>query len=215
MPDLNTNWTDAHTANWAQWLAPFRAAAPDGLEIGCFEGRSTLWFLEHIATHPDSRVTVVDTFTGGADQIEHGVDCSDLFGRFCRRIRGYEQRVRVLRGESRFALPRLVLDGDRFDWVYVDGSHEAPDVLRDSVHALDLLRPGGVIIWDDWSWMVAEERWRRPRTAILGALSCLSGAEWECLSHPELNAFLRIPDLAMWHEFARFGGAQLALQRKE
>ncbi len=41
-----------------------------------------------------------------------------------------------------------------FDLIYVDGSHQASDVLTDSIMAFQLLRVGGVMIFDDylWSW---------------------------------------------------------------
>ncbi len=39
------------------------------VEIGSFEGRSTLWILENLLRHPDSRMHCIDTFAGGA---EHG-----------------------------------------------------------------------------------------------------------------------------------------------
>ena len=39
-----------------------------------------------------------------------------------------------------------------FDLVYVDGSHQAPDVLSDAVLAFQLLRIGGIMIFDDYLW---------------------------------------------------------------
>ena len=39
-----------------------------------------------------------------------------------------------------------------FDFVYVDGSHEAPDVLADALLAHRLVRAGGVIAFDDYLW---------------------------------------------------------------
>ena len=36
-----------------------------------------------------------------------------------------------------------------FDFIYVDASHRAPDVLLDAVLAFQLLRIGGLIIFDD------------------------------------------------------------------
>ena len=62
MPDTNTNWTDVHVENWRRWLAPYIGKECRALEIGCFEGRSSQWFLDNILTHPDSSLTVVDTF---------------------------------------------------------------------------------------------------------------------------------------------------------
>ena len=37
-----------------------------------------------------------------------------------------------------------------FDLVLLDASHKHDDVLRDSRNALRLVRPGGVVVWDDY-----------------------------------------------------------------
>jgi predicted O-methyltransferase YrrM len=39
---------------------------------------------------------------------------------------------------------------NKMDLVFVDGSHSYDYVVSDSLRALDMLRPGGVIIWDDY-----------------------------------------------------------------
>src|SRR5204863_204936 len=56
--------------------------AVHALEVGVFEGRSTVWLLEHVLTHPEATLTWVDTFAGGADHA--GMD-----------LRGLEQRFRA------------------------------------------------------------------------------------------------------------------------
>ena len=38
----------------------------------------------------------------------------------------------------------------QIDFVFIDASHDYQDVLRDSRLALDILSPGGVIVWDDY-----------------------------------------------------------------
>ncbi len=39
-----------------------------------------------------------------------------------------------------------------YDFVYVDGSHRASDVLTDAVLAWPLLKAGGLLIFDDDGW---------------------------------------------------------------
>ena len=39
-----------------------------------------------------------------------------------------------------------------FDFIYVDGSHQGPDVLFDAVMAFKLLRKNGIIAFDDYLW---------------------------------------------------------------
>ena len=56
-------------------------------------------------------------------------------------------------GASHPALLVLIDQRRRFDFVYVDGSHLALDVLVDAALAWRLLSPGGVLVFDE----VAEE----------------------------------------------------------
>jgi hypothetical protein len=58
------------------------------------------------------------------------------------------------KGTSDIHLSRLIAAGRKssFDLVYVDGSHQAPDVLMDAVLGFNLLRVGGVMIFDDYTW---------------------------------------------------------------
>ena len=38
------------------------------------------------------------------------------------------------------------------DFAYIDGNHEAQHVLRDGLMAWQFLKPGGVMIFDDYTW---------------------------------------------------------------
>ena len=62
--------------------------------------------------------------------------------------------IEVLSRRSDEALPWLIHAGykERFDFVYVDGSHQAPDVLVDAVLSALLLRKGGLLVFDDYFW---------------------------------------------------------------
>jgi predicted O-methyltransferase YrrM len=60
----------------------------------------------------------------------------------------------VHRARSDRALPKLLCDkgAGYFDMVYVDGSHQAADVLWDALLAFKLLRVGGLMVLDDYLW---------------------------------------------------------------
>ncbi len=52
------------------------------------------------------------------------------------------------------ALSKLIAQGmsRSFDSIYIDGSHEATDVIADAILAFELLRKGGIIAFDDYLW---------------------------------------------------------------
>jgi precorrin-6B methylase 2 len=151
------DYTTSHDALWRDCLRPF-AAQPDVhlLEVGVFEGRSSVWFLQNVFTHPTSTLTCIDSFERAEDEarFDHNV-----------RASGAAPRVTKLKGQSVAVLPSLA--GRTFDVIYVDGSHEATDVLMDAVLCWQLLRSGGVMIFDDYVW---ESLHRRQIDQEIGSL---------------------------------------------
>jgi len=73
---------------------------------------------------------------------------------------------------SHRALARMLADGKEnyFDFIYIDGSHQAPDVLCDAVLAFKLLKTGGTMAFDDYLWTneltTAPEILKCPKPAI-------------------------------------------------
>ena len=62
----------------------------------------------------------------------------------------YGQRVRKIKSSSASALAKLFDEGARFDLAHVDGSHSRDDVIVDCLLAWPMLRPGGLMILDDY-----------------------------------------------------------------
>ena len=169
MPRFTEDFFTQHTQHWEALFFGELAWNPEAprhvVEIGCFEGRSTLWFLERLLRHPDSCITCIDTFAGGAEHTQ--AKSAGLHERFLANLTesGQAHKAEVLRTDSFAGLVRLLASGAPADLVYVDGSHEAPDVLADLVLAFRLLPPGGVILCDDYLWS-------REETARADVLGC-------------------------------------------
>jgi predicted O-methyltransferase YrrM len=161
MPCFTEDWFTQHVPHWERLFFEELRWDPEAprrvVEIGSFEGRSTLWFLDRLLCHPDSRITCIDTFAGGAEHV--GAQTDGLWERFRANLEesGHAAKAEVLRTDSFAGLTQLLARGDQADLVYVDGSHQAPDVLADLVLAFRLLPPGGVILCDDYLWSREEE----------------------------------------------------------
>ena len=62
---FSEDWVSENTATWNHILGPCKGKPNvHGLEVGSFEGRSALWFLENILTDPTASITCVDIWVG-------------------------------------------------------------------------------------------------------------------------------------------------------
>ena len=121
------------------------------LEIGSFEGRSTTWMLQNMLTY-DGTMVCVDTFEGGEEHAD--LDLSDLRKTFDSNVeeaREENQALEVISKTSWEALSELVYLDFTFDFIYVDGNHQTPEVLLDACLAFKLLEPKGVMLFDDYA----------------------------------------------------------------
>lgn len=152
---------------WPQIKAMMRRRS-NFLEIGSYEGRSSVWTVEHMV--PDSgSLTCVDTWQGSEEHSQE--DMAAVEDRFDHNINlvttQFPRRdVIKLKQSSVDALSTLLSGGAWFDFVYIDGSHQAKDVLTDSCLAWPLLRPGGFMVWDDYLWGHPRDVLHKPKFAI-------------------------------------------------
>jgi predicted O-methyltransferase YrrM len=136
---------------WPKHLAHLKGKPGlNALEIGCFEGRATVWLLENILTGSESTITCIDTFEGGQEHKELGVKMDEVERCFVENTEPFKDKVLLLKGRSDAWLP--MLDYMLFDFIYIDGSHVAGDVLMDACLSWPILKPGGIMIFDDYEW---------------------------------------------------------------
>lgn len=174
MRDFHYNWFDPCKEPIARALANVVGTPLVALEIGSFEGYSTCWFFDNVLTHPESTLTCVDHFRGGSDQTE--LELGDLFKRFLTNTAEFAPKRHIILDDCWAVWPHL--DPNRYDFVFVDGSHEKWDVLHDAVEAYRVTKPGGVIIFDDYHWKPELES--RPQVAVDAFLGCF-GSKVELL----------------------------------
>jgi predicted O-methyltransferase YrrM len=140
--EFTSDWFTMRIPVWQQVLAPLKGKPNvHYLEIGTYEGRSAIWVLENILTHPTARMTGIDVFPPGVKE------------RYLANVKlsGHPEKVTTIAGFSQEEVRKL--PPSSFDLIYVDGSHAADDVLADAVEAWEVLKPGGILIFDDYAWL--------------------------------------------------------------
>jgi len=155
----DATWFMIHEPTWDEKLRPwletvFRSKKSLRLlEVGSYEGLSSSWLLENIleitkdAPPGAAHLTCVDAWPGPEykplrDKCLHNLRtvaaAYKVLPDACYRV--YEAR-------SDEVLPTLP---GKFDFIYVDGCHQAEAVYKDTIEAFRLTQPGSIIFWDDY-----------------------------------------------------------------
>ena len=152
------------------------------LEIGSFEGAAVCYMLEKFAVSDPLDVHCIDTWLGSAEYTDQSFDDTrdinmsaveerirantDIALQRCHR----QSSLMVHKGMSCDMLAKLIVEKHQFDFVYVDGSHQAPDVLSDAIMAFQVLKVGGIMGFDDYLWFEhlgdGKDILRSPKIAI-------------------------------------------------
>lgn len=112
------------------------------IEIGLAYGSSALAIGEALALQEAPSHVVIDAFQ------DHFGDT----GWNSIREAGMEATCSLIAERSQVALPRLVDLGFLADAAFVDGSHVFHNVFVDLYYLCEIVRPGGLIVFDDCEW---------------------------------------------------------------
>jgi len=123
------------------------------VEVGTGTGVSAVWLLAGM--NPEGVLTSVDV------EAEHQRQARETFAAAGVPL----SRTRLITGRALDVLPRLA--DASYDIVFIDGEKTEYDALLDQ--ALRLLRPGGVVVFDNSLWhdQVADPAHRDPQTVAL------------------------------------------------
>lgn len=64
------------------------------------------------------------------------------------KLQGY--RFELIRGNTRKTLPEFLKRGVRVDLAFIDGGHSIETIRSDYANVRQMMKPGGVIIFDDY-----------------------------------------------------------------
>src|SRR5271165_2950589 len=132
---FSENWFADKMPVWIDILKEFKGKpGVTYLEVGTFEGRSSLWLLENILTDPSSKLLIVDAFQENTlDTFSSNINLS-----------GEPEKFRILSGYSTDKLKEI--PSNSVDFSYIDGSGKGIVMLSDLVATWNLTKLNGIII---------------------------------------------------------------------
>lgn len=161
---FGSNFFEKWIPNWENILSPI-AGKPEvvGIEVGVLHGDCAVFCAEKIANGDGSIHYAID------------INCSEELK---SNIAPYKN-IDFRRGHSFDILRNLTHGGkskEFADYIYIDGSHLAIDVMQDGVLAWYLLKDGGILIFDDYGWgaHTTDEK-QKPKLAIDSFLTAYDG----------------------------------------
>jgi predicted O-methyltransferase YrrM len=177
--DVTFDWTSWHFPNWVKLLRARRTEKLRVIEIGSWEGRSALFFLNHL---PNAKLTCIDTFAGGQEHQEAAARSAKdtrvlrtVEKRFDANTRAFKKRIEKIKSNSTDALVALGIKDRRFDVAYIDGGHRASEVYSDGMLTWPLMARGGLVIFDDYQWDEMPKKMDNPGPGIDAFLKAIDG----------------------------------------
>ena len=122
------------------------------LEIGTYSGTSVINMLKYL---PMATATVIDRWVDYEEnKLLGSIQNNNIKGVFYDNLikAGMKNRVHAIQGDSTDILMIMLKNSERYNFVYVDGSHKCLDCYTDMVLSWQLLLSGGIMAIDDYMW---------------------------------------------------------------
>jgi predicted O-methyltransferase YrrM len=127
------------------------------LEIGAFEGRSTVFLADHFKK---ATITTIDTWDGSPEHEDNPeINFKSAKENFDYNIGFHKDRIKPIQGKSFDVLMDLYKSGETFNFVYIDGAHDAVSVNSDLILSFSMMTVGGLLYCDDYYWGFNEKHY--------------------------------------------------------
>ena len=114
------------------------------LEIGSFEGRSAIFFLNYFN---NSQLTCVDTWEGSHEH--NDISMNKVEENFDNNLKKYFNRFSKHKANSNLFFKTC---NKKFNLIFIDGNHHYKQVMADAENSLKYIEKGGYILFDDFTF---------------------------------------------------------------
>jgi predicted O-methyltransferase YrrM len=119
------------------------------LEIGCFEGLSSVFFSDNFIDNPNSNLTCVDPFLNinNNDHSKFLQNNEEL---------NFDYNLSICRNSDKITIHKITSDeffeknNKTFNFIYIDGCHEPSFIKRDMENSFNCLEKNGIMWMDDY-----------------------------------------------------------------
>ena len=119
------------------------------LEIGCFEGLSSVFFADNLLDHNDSTLTCVDPFLNMINN-DHSIYLAN------NEESNFDYNIKITKNNNKIKINKITSDmffknnNTIFNFIYIDGCHEPDFIIRDMENSFNALDKNGIMWMDDY-----------------------------------------------------------------
>jgi predicted O-methyltransferase YrrM len=135
------------------------------LEIGSFEGLTSNYIVDNILS-TEGKLICIDPLTDvylndNLSELDIKRNNSDFvyfkdqYSRFINNVKEHleSNKIELVRDLSTNIFPELIKNyKNKFDFIYIDGDHRSEGVYIDAINSFELIKKGGLILFDDYLW---------------------------------------------------------------
>jgi predicted O-methyltransferase YrrM len=120
------------------------------LEIGCFEGLSSVFFADYFIDNPNSSLTCVDPFLTISNN-DHAQFLNNSNGE-----KHFDFNVSICKNHDKITIHKITSDkffeinNNTYHFIYIDGCHEPDFITRDMENSFHCLEKNGIMWMDDY-----------------------------------------------------------------
>lgn len=114
------------------------------LEIGCYEGLSSVFFADNFLDHPNSKMTCVDPYLT-TDYNDHSHMLQN------NQEQNFDDNISACKNSDKIIIHKITSDSfflknnETFNFIYIDGCHEPDFITRDMENSFNVLEKDGIM----------------------------------------------------------------------
>ncbi len=149
------------------------------LEIGSYEGRSALFFLDLFKI---TKISCVDTWSGSDEHKD--INFHAIENNFDLNTKSFKEKKTLLKFKMT-SDEFFKQNKNKFDFIYVDGDHAKDQVYKDLINSWSILNSNGFLLIDDYMWWYFKDLKKNPASAVNSFIN---------------KYFDQVREIVIWHQ---------------